>query len=236
MPTATACWLRSRASSVDCVGRACASRAARSPLSAIFIDARGERMIVTYRDERLDGAHAAPTRRRSSPTSTCCWPTTAFRISCADLPRGARARHPRRARCRQGRHSADDPLFADRLARDLLIGGLRATTGIADLGAALDRASPAASAASSRSPTVRDDVLWLDGGALRGEPVFAVEAVDTLGAGDVFHGGFALALAEGRDDGRRACGSPRPRPGSNARAFGGIAGAPTRAEVEALLP
>jgi sugar/nucleoside kinase (ribokinase family) len=30
--------------------------------------------------------------------------------------------------------------------------------------------------------------------------VFAVEAVDTLGAGDSFHGGFALALAEGRDE------------------------------------
>jgi sugar/nucleoside kinase (ribokinase family) len=29
--------------------------------------------------------------------------------------------------------------------------------------------------------------------------VFPVKAIDTLGAGDVFHGAFALALAEGRD-------------------------------------
>ena len=31
-------------------------------------------------------------------------------------------------------------------------------------------------------------------------PVFKVDAVDTLAAGDVFHAGFALALAEGRDE------------------------------------
>ena len=32
---------------------------------------------------------------------------------------------------------------------------------------------------------------------------FPVKAVDTLGAGDVFHGAFALALAEGREFDRR---------------------------------
>jgi len=33
---------------------------------------------------------------------------------------------------------------------------------------------------------------------IRKTPVFAIETVDTLGAGDVFHGAFALALVEGR--------------------------------------
>ena len=42
-------------------------------------------------------------------------------------------------------------------------------------------------------------MLWRDGKALRRSPAYPVKAVDTLGAGDVFHGGFALALAEGRD-------------------------------------
>src|SRR5262249_19607146 len=43
------------------------------------------------------------------------------------------------------------------------------------------------------------DVLWREGATLRQSPVFAVEAIDTVGAGDVFHGAFALALVEGRD-------------------------------------
>jgi sulfofructose kinase len=61
-----------------------------------------------------------------------------------------------------------------------------------------------------------------------------VVAVDTLAAGDVFHGAFALALAE-------AAPIPRAIAFANAaaalkcRSFGGRLGAPTRAEVEAAL-
>ena len=38
---------------------------------------------------------------------------------------------------------------------------------------------------------------WLDNGKVRHVPAFKVETIDTLGAGDVFHGVFALSLAEG---------------------------------------
>jgi sulfofructose kinase len=40
-------------------------------------------------------------------------------------------------------------------------------------------------------------VLWRDGDRTRHLPAFPVAAVDTLGAGDVFHGALALALARG---------------------------------------
>jgi sulfofructose kinase len=43
-----------------------------------------------------------------------------------------------------------------------------------------------------------EGVVWLDEGAARRLPAFAVRAVDTLGAGDAFHGALAVALAEGR--------------------------------------
>lgn len=77
---------------------------------------------------------------------------------------------------------------------------------------------------------------WFDRHAMgvRHLPGYAVLAVDTLAAGDVFHAGFALALVEGH--GMAHC----LQVGAAAAAikctrFGGRLGAPSRAEVEALL-
>lgn len=65
-------------------------------------------------------------------------------------------------------------------------------------------------------------------------PAFAVQAVDTLGAGDVWHGAFALLLGEGWDEVtaiRFANAAAAVKCGHR----GGREGAPTRAQVEALL-
>ena len=43
-----------------------------------------------------------------------------------------------------------------------------------------------------------EGVVWADGITLHRVPAFNVQAVDTLGAGDVFHGALTLALAERR--------------------------------------
>lgn len=46
-----------------------------------------------------------------------------------------------------------------------------------------------------------EGVLWLaDDGSIGHLEALEIEAVDTLGAGDTFHGAFALALAEGRGE------------------------------------
>jgi sulfofructose kinase len=69
---------------------------------------------------------------------------------------------------------------------------------------------------------------------LRRSPVFAVNAVDTLGAGDIFHGAFALALAEGKTE-IAAMRFAAAAAGLKCARLGGSAGAPHRAEVDALL-
>jgi len=127
----------------------------------------------------------------------------------------------------------DDPLFLVPTHVVFSSECLRATTGQDDLAAGLMRMtahSNAFLAVSDGAGAVR----YVAGGTVKSLPVFKVDAVDTLAAGDVFHAGVALALAEGRDE------VTAMRFGSAAAAikctrFGGSMGAPKRAEVDALL-
>jgi sulfofructose kinase len=79
--------------------------------------------------------------------------------------------------------------------------------------------------------------LWVESGTPEGVrhlPAYAVPAVDTLAAGDVFHGAFALELARGKiaADALRFAGAAAAikctRPG-------GRTGCPSRQEVERFL-
>lgn len=76
--------------------------------------------------------------------------------------------------------------------------------------------------------------FWLEDTKLCSCPAEKIEAVDTCGAGDVFHGAFAVALAEKMP-------MPEAMRFSGATAalkclqFGGSMGAPSRAEVDQLL-
>ena len=110
---------------------------------------------------------------------------------------------------------------------------LRATTGFAEPAAALKRLAENVSGFVAVTDGPKG-VYWLDNGALRHMPAFAVTAIDSLAAGDTFHAGVTLALAEGRDV------VAALRFGSAAAAlkcthFGGAAGSPRRAEVDDLL-
>jgi sulfofructose kinase len=72
------------------------------------------------------------------------------------------------------------------------------------------------------------------GGPLVDQPAFPVDAVDTTGCGDVYHGAFAVGLARRLD----LAGCMRLAAGAAAlkcRALGGRAALPTAAELDAFL-
>ncbi|WP_417307632.1 PfkB family carbohydrate kinase [Devosia sp.] len=75
---------------------------------------------------------------------------------------------------------------------------------------------------------------WLDAGQVRHTPAPQVAAIDTLAAGDVFHGAFALGLTEGWSMAEIIRFSSAAAALKCTR-FGGRLGAPTRAEVSAFL-
>ena len=77
-------------------------------------------------------------------------------------------------------------------------------------------------------------IYWLERGALRHLPAFKVKAIDSLAAGDAFHGAFTLGLAQGRDlqDVMRFASATAALKCTH---FGGASGAPRRAEVEEFL-
>ena len=77
--------------------------------------------------------------------------------------------------------------------------------------------------------------IWLDeNGAIQETPAFPVHTVDTLGAGDVFHGAFALAITE-KQELRQALRFASAAAALKCTRFGGAFAAPQRAEVEELL-
>jgi sulfofructose kinase len=201
-------------------------------VSGIFIDRDGEKMVATLHGKGLDGATPPDAAALVSDIDVLLadnrFPAFVEPICRAAAARGIPVVLDVDRATRLG-----DPLFATASHLIFSSEALKATTGTADVGTALLGIAGEARGflAVTNGP---DDVLWIERGALRRLPVFAIEAVDTLGAGDSFHGAFALALAEGCDE------VAAMRFGAAAAAlkcmrFGGISGTPGRQEVEALL-
>jgi sulfofructose kinase len=216
---------------IDCTG---CQRLAGVPtaLSAIFIDARGDRMIVTHCDDRLAAATPADAADLVAGADAVV-ADNRFPEFVRPICVAARARGLTVVLDADRPTQTSDELF--RIATHVVFSAecLRATTGLDDFGAALAAIAGTTSSflAVTQGP---QDVLWREGATLRRSPVFAVEAIDTLGAGDVFHGAFTLALAEGRDV-VAALRFAAAAAGLKCTRLGGSMAAPRRAEVEALL-
>jgi sugar/nucleoside kinase (ribokinase family) len=111
---------------------------------------------------------------------------------------------------------------------------LQSTAGVADDGEALKRIARLTPSFLAGTQGAQG-TLWLDEQQnLQRTPAFPVHTVDTLGAGDVFHGAFALAITE-RQDLRQALRFASAAAALKCTRFGGAFAAPQRVEVEELL-
>jgi sugar/nucleoside kinase (ribokinase family) len=111
---------------------------------------------------------------------------------------------------------------------------LQETADVSDDGQALQKIAKLTPSflAGTRGPR---GTIWLDEHQdLQETPAFPVHTVDTLGAGDVFHGAFALAITE-QQEVRQALRFASAAAALKCTRFGGAFAAPQRAEVEELL-
>jgi sulfofructose kinase len=203
-----------------------------SPISAICIDRRGERAIVNYRDEGLTAARpehpAALVADVDAVIADNRFPEFVRDVCIAAQARGI----PSVLDADEPRRDSNELLT---LVTHVVFSaeGLRATAGTDHLGRALIDVSKQTQAFLAVTDGA-NDVLWLDNGELRQIPAFKVDVVDTLGAGDTFHGTFTLMLAEGMSE-RPAMRFAAAAAALKCSRYGGILGAPTRAEVDAFL-
>jgi sulfofructose kinase len=205
---------------------------ARSSTSAIIVDDRGERLIVGQRDAGM-------------PSGTSWLPLE--RVKTADAVVGdVRWLEGVRAVFAYARKNQVVTLLdADLGAREAL-GGLLQLTDYAIFSAPALRDFAPDGTDSERLEHVLalgprhagvtlggDGYLWREGGDGGHVPAFHVSVADTTGAGDAFHGTFALMLAEGRSTAQSA------RMAAAAAALkctrlGSRAGLPLRAALEAF--
>jgi sugar/nucleoside kinase (ribokinase family) len=204
-----------------------------TPISAVLVDPSGERTIVTFRDPEL-----WKVRLPSAETllEDCAAILTENRCAefCTDLCAEARRRGipvivdvDRAMSLREGLLNASSHLVFSSEP-------LQETAGVTDDGQALKKIAKLTSSflAGTRGPK---GTIWLDEhGDLQETPAFPVHTVDTLGAGDVFHGAFALAITENQSL-RDALRFASAAAALKCTRHGGAFAAPQRAEVEQLL-
>jgi len=206
---------------------------ARSPCTSILVSDEGERLICSFTDPALDPDPAWLPRTRVAD----------FDIVMTDVrwPLGAAAvLDEARALGRPALLDAD--VAAPAVTRELVSHathvlfsqpGLEAVANGEPHGRALRRLQLPHHVVMgvTLGPS---GFLWLERDAEHHAPAPAVTAVDTLAAGDVWHGAFALALAERRspsdaaDFANAAAALKCLRPG-------GRSGAPSRAELDAFV-
>jgi sulfofructose kinase len=209
---------------------------APSAISTILLDDRGDRLIVPFYDTRLHATLPPVTRaeigRFNAVLVDVRWPALALEVLKlareAGIPAILDGDVAPVETLERLAHEADRIIFSDPAARSLCD---------------LREEGELVRTLAERFPHALVCVTFGAGGAywqdlpnqtLFYQPALPIVPVDTLAAGDAFHGAFALGIAEGLDVENAV------RLGSVAAAlkctvFGGRIGMPSRAETEAAL-
>lgn len=170
---------------------------ARSSLSGIVVDTRGERMIVNFRGAGLPADPGwLPLESLAATDAVLAdprWPEGALALFGAARERGL--------------PTVLDGDVADAAVFDLLLPqtdhAVFSEPGLAGYAAGARTVDDQLSFALARGCRLAAVTLgehglrWADASGLHSLPAFEVRAVDTTGAGDVFHGAFAFALGVG---------------------------------------
>jgi len=208
----------------------------QSSTSAILIDARGERLVVGYRGSALQAAADWLDLDQIAGTGALLadvrWPqgsTVALRAARhAGIPGVLDGDTAERAILLSLAKEAGYALFSE--------AGLACFSGAGGIESGLRQALALGARLAAVTQGERG-VLWIESGkagGMRHLPAYAVPVIDTLAAGDVFHGACALELARG------AAPHAALRFANAAAALkctrpGGRRGCPSREEVERFL-
>ncbi|MHA3976804.1 PfkB family carbohydrate kinase [Halovulum sp. GXIMD14794] len=198
----------------------------RSAYSSILVDGAGERQIVAFRGEGLAERLDKDLGRPAAVLADTRWPEAAMQVfahaRCLGIPAVLDAEAP-----------VPEDLAAAATHVAFSAQGLADFTGTRDLDAGLAKAARRTGAWVCVTDGPSGTLI---AGANDPEriPAPKVAAIDTLGAGDVWHGAFALSLAEGRSE-REAVVFANATASLKCTRPGGRQGAPTRAEVEEFM-
>lgn len=207
---------------------------ARSPVSSILVTPGGERLICSFSDPQLDAdAGWLPLERLA-----------AFDVVLADVrwPTGS-------ARLLDAARSADRPALLDAdvaprsVLEDLAARATHVLFSEPGLAVVANGDAPSDALRKVYRPAQHSVVgvtlgasgfLWRDHHGEHSVAAPPIAPVDTLAAGDVWHGAFALALGEGAAT-REAARFANAAASLKCQRPGGRAGAPSRAEVDSML-
>lgn len=204
------------------------SQGARSSFSSVYVDAAGERQIVNFRGENLVTSTdwLAAARPADAVLADTRWGDGAIRALALAAEWGV-----------PGVVDAEAPMDAAVLAGASHVAfsrdGLTDFTGETSVEAGLraaDKALPGWVCVTDGAA----GTYHFEGGQLIQSAAPRVVVRDTLAAGDIWHGAFALALAEGRDE-RTAIRFANVAAALKCTTLGGRAGCPDRAAVETRM-
>jgi sulfofructose kinase len=203
----------------------------RTSQAAVIVDRRGDRLVVPYHDQNVEKSPDwLPLQKIAASDIVHCdtrWiegAEAALRAAGAmNVPSMIDADVAPVESLRRLVPLATHAVFSD--------AGLFLYSGCEDVEAALMKVG-AAHPGHVGASCGADGYYWVEDGRIRHVGAPKIDVVDTLSAGDVFHGAFALALMEGRGAAgaaRFACAAASLK----CARFGGRLGCPTRAEVDA---